>query len=496
MLKVKIGLYLEYLVNCPSYDDNMPFFNFQMNCEFHNFDTDYPELTMNFMPPFVLENLLPFEFKYVVQDKVSRQQHSASLAKGKKEFLHTLNPSHLLAFSLAIKEKGLVQKESIIITSTDLEYRDEVLVLKDANGNELTLRVLYTDSKKNGRVVSIMSPYLIINRTGMDLFFSAKSLLTSNRATAGQSQQDHMAEKIEPILFSYSTLEPVRSRALVKSLDSEWSRAVSFEAVGSAFMLNLAAVGGRDILLGIDVKEGMGKYHLSKIVTVSPRFILRNNLDLDISYSQAGVLTPYILKAGQVLPVMKLLTSPDHDDYHMCVRFTNTLSAWSNPFSLTQIGNIFLKIGRIGSLTEDLVRVDVTLEKATIYISFSREEGKWPFKIENHTNVDVTYYQQGSSKTYSIVPGEEQFYAWDYPSFADKKFTIDVNGRARLLEFTELGDLVPFKYPISNGRAVMALELVARGPTIILKLKNYDARQSSFIDDRTSDAFEQVFQFF
>jgi vacuolar protein sorting-associated protein 13A/C len=333
---------------------------------------------------------------------------------------------------------------------------------------------------------------LIINRTDMDLFFSAKSLLTSNRATAGQSQQDHKSDKIEPIMFSYSTLEPLRSRALVKALDSEWSKPVSFEAVGSAFMLNLAAVGGRDILLGLDVTEGMGKYHLSKIVTVSPRFILRNNLNQDISYSQAGVLTPYILKAGQVLPVLKLLTSPDHDDYHMCVRFTDTLSAWSNPFSLTQIGNIYLKIGRIGSLTEDLIRVDVTIDKATIFISFTKEDGNWPFKIENHTAVDVTYYQQGSSKTYSIVPGEEQVYAWDFPSFEDKKFTIDVNGRARLLEFTELGDLVPFKYPIANGRAVMALELVAQGPTIILKMKPFDARQSSFVDDRTSDAFKQV----
>jgi vacuolar protein sorting-associated protein 13A/C len=282
----------------------------------------------------------------------------------------------------------------------------------------------------------------------------------------------------------------------VKALDSDWSKPVSFEAVGSAFMLNLSAIGGRDILLGFDVAEGLGKYHLSKIVTVSPRFILRNNLNQDISYGQAGVLTPYILKAGQILPVMKLLTSQDHDDYHMCVRFTSTLSAWSNPFSLTQIGNIYLKIGRIGSLTEDLIRIDVSIEKATIFISFSKEDGKWPFKIENHTNVDVTYYQQGSSKTYSIVPGEEQVYAWDYPSFEDKKFTIDVNGRARLLEFTELGALVPFKYPIANGRAVMALELVAQGPTIILKLNAYDPRQSSFVADKTTDAFEEVINSF
>jgi vacuolar protein sorting-associated protein 13A/C len=134
----------EYLVNCPSTDLNTPYFNFQLNCKFLGNQVDYPELTLKFMAPFILENLLPFDFRYVIQDKVSRQQHSSTLAKGSREFLHTMDPSHLLALSISLKEKGLTQKESVIITSTDLEYRDEQLLVQDASGNQLTLRVYYT----------------------------------------------------------------------------------------------------------------------------------------------------------------------------------------------------------------------------------------------------------------------------------------------------------------------------------------------------------------
>ncbi|KAJ3332775.1 hypothetical protein HDU91_003040, partial [Kappamyces sp. JEL0680] len=342
-----------------------------------------------------------------------------------------------------------------------------------------------------GRVVSILAPYLIINKTGLDMFFSAKSLMTANRLTAGQGHnQNHSQENVEPIMFSYSTLDPLRSRAQMKIADSEWSKPVSFEAVGSEFFVNVPAMGGKDVLLGIDIQEGAGKYHMSKIVKVSPRFMLRNKLDRDLSFGQAGVLSPTSLRVDQVKPLMKLYTNPEHDDYHMCVRFADMLSAWSNPFSLTQIGSIFLKMGRIGSLTEDLIRVDITIEKATIFITFSKEEGRWPFRIENHTGVDVTYYQGGSSKQYQIVPGEEQFYAWDFPSFENKTFTLEVNGRLRQLEFTELGTLIPFKYPTTGGRGVMELELLAEGPTIVLKMSPYDPNKSVYQDTRKDENME------
>jgi hypothetical protein len=58
-----------------------------------------------------------------------------------------------------------------------------------------------------------------------------------------------------------------------------------------------------------------------------------------------------------------------------------------------------------------------------------------------------------------------------------------VNGRQRFIEFTELGTLVPFKYPITAGRDSMNLELVAQGPTIVLYLKPFNEVDSVYTYD-------------
>jgi vacuolar protein sorting-associated protein 13A/C len=475
-----------YLINCPSFEESVPNFNFQLNMDMVTLNKENPELVLKFMAPFVIENLLPFSFRFVIQDRVNRQQLSSSLEKGAKEYLHTIDPSHLLALNISIPEKELRQKEGIIITSTDLEYRDESLVLKDSIGNELTLRVHYNDSKSSGRTVSIFSPYIILNKTGQDMFFSAKSFMTSNRLTAGQGKQTHNGESLDPILFSYSTFEPLRSRAHIKMRDSDWSRAISFEAVGSSYMVRLPAAGGLDNLLGIDIQEGMGKYYFSKVITISPRFILQNRMQEDLSFGQAGNLSPQLLKANSTVSLIKLRTDPDHDDYQLSVRLSNMLGSWSNPFSITEMGSIHLKLGRIGSLTEDLIRVDISIEKATIFIAFSREEGKWPFRIENHTPVNVCYFQMGSKKQYVVVPGESQSYAWDYPSHENKNLVIEVNEKQRAIEISQLGPLLPFKYTSGNKRGIMAMELVAEGPTIVLKLETYDEAKSIYKDTKPS----------
>lgn len=95
------------------------------------------------MAPIILENLLPYDFRYIIQDRANRQQLGGSLKVGEKNNLHTVDPSHLLALNISLQEIGLKQKEYVVITSTDLEYRDEHLILADTTGNEVSLRIRY-----------------------------------------------------------------------------------------------------------------------------------------------------------------------------------------------------------------------------------------------------------------------------------------------------------------------------------------------------------------
>lgn len=47
----------------------------------------------------------------------------------------------------------------------------------------------------------------------------------------------------------------------------------------------------------------------------------------------------------------------------------------------------------MGSIDQDLLRVETMLKGATIFIFIAREEGRWPFRIDNLTQVDVAVYQ-------------------------------------------------------------------------------------------------------
>ena len=54
-----------------------------------------------------------------------------------------------------------------------------------------------------------------------------------------------------------------------------------------------------------------------------------------------------------------------------------------------------MRLGKSDEVT-DLVRTEILLEDATIFVILNKEEGKWPFRIENYSDVDVTFYQQVS----------------------------------------------------------------------------------------------------
>jgi vacuolar protein sorting-associated protein 13A/C len=88
------------------------------------------------------------------------------------------------------------------------------------------------------------------------------------------------------------------------------------------------------------------------------------------------------------------------------------------------------------------------MEKATFFVSFYREERKWPFRIDNNSKVQVFYYQKGSDNKYCVDPLESQYYAWDYPSIDDKMIEIDVLGSKRLVRLTQLGRSKPFRYAV------------------------------------------------
>jgi vacuolar protein sorting-associated protein 13A/C len=274
----------------------------------------------------------------------------------------------------------------------------------------------------------------------------------------------------------------------LKTPESDWSKAISFDVAGTSIQTSLQLKNGLQILLGIDIQEGNGKYYLSKVISIKPRFILKNLCKTDLSFGIGGSIPPTLIKKDYSVNLSMMKPDYETGECQLSIKFANNLSKWSNPFTITDLGTVYVKVQKIGSTKEDLIKIDIQMEKATIFVSFSSGEERWPLRIDNESLIEVCYMQQDSNEQYIVLPREKRYYAWDYPSWINKKLVLEVNGQTRNVDMTEIGSRPPFKYPTNTGRDVMDLEIMAEGFVTVLKLRAHHKRGSDdkfrLIDDR------------
>ena len=125
--------------------------------------------------------------------------------------------------------------------------------------------------------MAVYSPYVILNKTGLDINIRSKSLLQQAKNAAGQSVQTRSGEgdrKTKPYMFSYGN-EDRQNRAILKVSDSEWSRPQSLDAMGTTYEVSLpSSKRHSEINVGISIEEGEGKVS-SELNSASANFILK-----------------------------------------------------------------------------------------------------------------------------------------------------------------------------------------------------------------------------
>ena len=173
----------------------------------------------------------------------------------------------------------------------------------------------------------------------MELDVRSKQFFGSSKASAGQtfSNTDDQERKSVPFMFSYPT-DDQKNRALLKIADSAWSKPVSFDAIGSATDVVLPAESGRSELhVGLTVEEGEGKYKLTKVVTIAPRFVVNNKLGEDLNFREPGSSEVTTLKAGELHPLRFLKQTTGQQ---LCLCFPGVNNTWSAPFNIANVGSV------------------------------------------------------------------------------------------------------------------------------------------------------------
>ncbi|KAK2733181.1 hypothetical protein FQN57_002273 [Myotisia sp. PD_48] len=479
-----------------------PPFYFQMNASFDRNDpilSVYPYMRIRLSAPLEVQNLLPYDFNYRIYDKNLRKDWTNFLRKGGVSPVHVVELSHLLLLSIDMQDTVFRQCEFAIINGNVQEdfQRESTLTVQDEQGLELKLGLHYFTIPESGGAfkVSVYSPYLVLNKTGLELSLQSKSLFHGTRSAAGQAirtDADSGVRRAIPYMFSYPTKDR-KNRSILKVEGSSWSKPQSFEAIGSGFEVVLSSANGRtEYHAGVTVEEGPGKYKITNVVTVSPRFILKNKLEEDLVAREPGSSTVIGLKTGDLVPLHFLRQNAAKQ---LCFCFPGVNNQWSSPFNIADLGIIHVKLAKAGQ-RQRLLRVEVLMEGATIFLHISMENSHWPFSMRNESDVEFLFYQANPNinededdqnsgwrpiryrlPSRSIMP-----YAWDYPAAKSKTLVLVCRGKERHIKLAEMGSLIPMKIPPSQDAppTIVDIRIGAEGPTQILVLSKYRPSESMY----------------
>ncbi|KAJ7038206.1 vacuolar protein sorting-associated protein 13 [Mycena alexandri] len=494
-----------FAIKCPHTDPREAAFRFQAWVQTDVEDANsrkYPKINLKLRAPVELENLLPYNLEYRIYDKDTDQNWRSYLRQGGVMPVHSVELTHLVLLNVEVQDTVFKPSEFAIINTNqhsdfDVESR---LSLRDPNDRKLDLKLNYVRYPNSGGAfkVQIYSPYLIVNKMGLPFGVRSRSGRTGSPQDVAGDTRPHVQAQPQPFMLSHPNENG--HEFIFKVSESTWSKVFSFEAPSAETELVVASQKQKadEIHIGVSWSEGLGKYKLTKVITLAPRFLIKNNLSEALSFREHGVAPRErsIIKPGERCPLHFMRAGQER---LLTVAFSGLNAQWSPPIKIEDIGSVHLRLRYPGREQEpvQLIRGDVKIDGSTIFVSFSRATEAWPFMIENDSDYTVTVCQKDSGMEEEGAPSKPNTpytvnsrtslpYAWDYPAARDKKILLSINGFVRLIDVMEIGDLVPFKFNDNQRNRVVSLDVRADGHKQVLRITNYNPELSLYKPKRAS----------
>lgn len=495
----------DLLLECPRIEENGPadYYYFKAHAEYNEkemLNQLYPHMNIFISPPLVIENLLPFDIEWRLFQKGPRKWND-ELKQGEKCPIHIVD----MNFSAVIKIQILgstyaVSAASIVNTPNNMTTVDKEINLKNDDGHRLSLKLYYSTDPKYGTKVSIYSPYLLVNRTGKDLFIMDNFNTLCSKSRQGVLTGD---EKEFPDMFSFGIENDAfgflrgnleRNTIQLRVGDSYPSEKFSIDKIGQSFEVRVGLkTRNFENDVGIYITEGQGIYNLTKVIIITPRYIIRNDLDMPIVFSLVGSSKVVNVTPGAASPIYDM---PTYGDKQMLIGFKEGAGNMSAAFVINNVGEIYIRVKKLDSNAHMLLRVVISTEHASVFINILDAKNLWPYSIRNFSDSEFFIYQadpyidkdgnrisdaEFTPVFYKIPPKSVMPYAWDFPAAEVKELVIRCGNRERYIQLAEIGSLMPMRVKKEGGAVqIFDLNVIADGPVQALMISEYDPRTSMY----------------
>lgn len=491
----------DLILECPKLnntDGPADFYYYKMHADYdtkHPLNKLYPYMNIMVSPPLVLENLLPYDIDWKLFQKGPRKW-TDGLKQGEKCPVHVIDMNFSVVLKIEIlHSKYSLSNASIINTPTALTTVDEEITLKSSDGQRLSLRLYYSYDPKYGTKVSIYAPYLFINRTGKTLqVIDRFNSITMNGKHDEEERPEMFSFGIENDAFDFLRGNLAANTVRVKIGDSYNSESFSIDKIGQSFEVSAALkIRNFENNIGVHISEGTGKYNFTKVITIQPRFIIKNDLDLPVYIGMVGSLKTVYIPSSDISPIYEL---PSFCDKQLTVGFREGQENMSAAFVVNNIGEVYLRVKKLTSNAHMLLRVVISADHASIFVNIIDAKNLWPYSIRNFSDQEFFIYQSDPNIDkegnriiedevfkpifYKIPPKSVMPYAWDYPAAEVKELVLRCSNRERYIQLAEIGSLMPMRVKHGESSQIFDLNVIADGPIQALMISNYDPRTSIY----------------
>ena len=197
------------------------------------------------------------------------------------------------AIKLGVHVENFLRCEELVIPPDTLDYKVE-LRIRDTENRVLDLMVHILSGLGGSLKLTISAPFWLVNRSGLPLVFRQDG---AEAPAAGQFEEHEVARSVTPLLFSYADKE--QSERCVMRLGTKLKGGMHHSKYCQRFSLQRGCgvrpvhVVNSDPMrpdwvynIGIDVRQGRGRYRDTNIVTFSPRYQLDNRSSHKLVFAQ------------------------------------------------------------------------------------------------------------------------------------------------------------------------------------------------------------------